>query len=183
MIKGLAFDPATNTGWAAGTDRTQEDWEFGHFKMPKRDVLGERLVILGDNVDALIVKHAPDLIFAEEPFTPWESKEGDTRPRISGATINFLQFVKSIIHERAARHGVPLEAYAAATWRVTALGFGRAAGVNLKEAMWQRARMLKWACETEDEADAGGILMHGLHGPDASARKQTSLLEAFGKRL
>lgn len=185
---GLAIDPATATGAAWGSEL--RELKVTHFKIPKREALGERLVFLSDRIEELIVRASPDIMLTEEPFMPFQGtgkpeadEEGRTKFKFSPQTMDFLRYVKAIIHEKAARHGVPLEAYASSSWRVTALGYGRAAGVDLKAAMMAKARTLGYSCETEDEADAIGIWMHGMLGPTAAARKQSSLLDVFGKRL
>jgi len=68
----LALDAATQTGYAVGDNRSLENRsiESGIFKMPKRDVLGERLVIFHDTLSELIEHYKPDLIAYERPYVP-----------------------------------------------------------------------------------------------------------------
>lgn len=71
-MKILALDQATKTGWAVGDETSLERRaiEFGVFKMPKRDVLGDRLMIFRSTLNEIIDHYQPELIAYERPYWP-----------------------------------------------------------------------------------------------------------------
>lgn len=157
--------------------------------MPKRDVLGERLLIFHDTLTEIIGHYSPELIAYERPYFPQlkppKAKvegEEDDKPefKISIHNLIFLQKVEGIVELTATRLRLPYEDYASTSWRLTALKMGRAPRDAepgfLKKAMVRRARQLGYDPKSEDEADAIGILMHALHGEPANKRAQGDLL-------
>lgn len=114
-------------------------------------------------------------------------EEKEPAGQISADMLQFLQMVKGQLIEVAAERGVPVESYASSTWRKTALGMGRAPKGSekgiLKKMMMAKAKALGFPCETEDEAEAIGILLHALHGAPAAERAQGDLLEMAQARL
>lgn len=121
--------------------------------------------------------------------------EEDGGPQISVENLQFLQKVEGILIHTATSTPLPggngaptpYEAYASSSWRVTALGYGRAPKGSppgfLKKAMVARAKQLGYPVGSEDQADAIGILMHALHGAPANARAQFDLLDHAGADL
>jgi Holliday junction resolvasome RuvABC endonuclease subunit len=189
-LRILALDQATKTGWAIGEERSQAKYQFGSFRMPKRDDTGERLVIFRDGLVNLIETYAPDLVAFEEPYFPLSAPPGkkfgpNGQPvkgiRFNPETVKFLVMVKGVLIETTARYNLPTESFASASWRVTALGFGRlpsgADSGALKKLMIARARMLGYDVKDDNEADAIGILIHMLHGPPGALRAQGDLLD------
>ena len=225
----LALDQATQSGFAVGTADSFDlekvakgeatSVESGIFRMPKREVLAERLQWFRDGLFERIDFYKPDLISFEEPYWPpppqlggvsnleerLEAALADTKkimiileavraakakgPRIpiNNETLRFLQKVEAIVILAAADRNLPTEHYRSNTWRKTALGMGFAPHGSplgeLKRMMKAKApKLVGYPVETEDEADAIGILYHAACGPAASARAQGNLLEALEKR-
>lgn len=214
-MRVLALDQATTTGWAFGDNHSFETRtvESGVFKMPKRQILGERLQFFADGLSERVAFYKPELIAYEEPYWPPPGGPGGTvtigrvismlagqrskgeligilkkiakdehgSPTVSAEVLQFLQMVKGILVETACRLKLPVEGYRTQSWRKTALGHGRVE--EPKKAMKLRAAQLGYPTESEDEADAIGILLHALHGEPASKRAQGDLLEMAGADL
>lgn len=182
----LALDQATVTGWAVGDDKAFQDRkvEFGRFKVSKRAVLGERLLIFGNSLRDRIEFYKPELIAYERVFVPApnEGKFVDgkwsppDKPKIpyNPDTMSFLLKIAGILGYVAADMRIPVEEYASASWRKSFLGHGRVD--DPKKAARLRAKQLGYDVEIDDESDAIGILFHALHGPPGSARAQADLL-------
>lgn len=207
----LALDQATQSGWAVGDEKAIDDRkiESGIFKMPKRPFLGERLVIFRTTLNELIDFYKPRMIAFERPYWPQRRDpaallprlkaaihkpailhsiiseiENDHAPQISAENLQFLTKVEGMIEEAATARGLPYEAYASSSWRVTAIGYGRAPkGAekdHMKKAMVARAKALGYKPNSDDEADAIGILLHALTGEPAMKRAQGDLLAQAG---
>lgn len=152
--------------------------------MLKRPALGERLLMFHDTLTEIVEfyrkKEPIGLIAYELPYWPQPPKVGAPPPKISAENLQFLQKVEGILQMTATRLKIPYEGYWPASWRVTALGMGFAPKGSpdgtLKKMMVQRAKALGFHVNSEDEADAIGILMHSLHGKPANARNQPDLL-------
>lgn len=182
----LALDQATLTGWAVGDRNSFErrTVEFGRFKAPKRQVMGERLLIFGTTLSELIAHYKPELIAFEKVFVPrppeFQMVDGKwvppAKPKIpyNPDVTEFLLKLSGIVGYVAAERKIPVEEYYSASWRKTALGRGFVD--DPKKAMKLRAKQLGYEVEVFDESDAIGILMHALHGPPANARAQYDLL-------
>jgi Holliday junction resolvasome RuvABC endonuclease subunit len=180
----LTLDQSTRTGWAFGVERSQDKYLFGSFRMPKRDDIGERLVIFRDGLVELIETHAPDLVAYETPFFP-VGNQAQAKPGKGAAfsvkTIKFLHNLEGVLIETTARYSLPTEHFPSSSWRVTALGYGRMPasapeGENFKKLMMARARQLGYAVKDDNEGDAIGLLLHMLHGAPAAERAQGDLL-------
>lgn len=187
----LTFDQATRTGWAFGTERSDERFKFGSFRMPKRDEPGERLVILRDGIVEQIEAHKPDLVAYETPYMPIgvhnAPKPGETgKMPFSPKTISFLKWVEGVLIETTARYSIPTVNFPSSSWRVTALGMGRlpkGAPEDFKKLMIRRAKQLGYEVADDNEADAIGILLHMLYGSPAAERQQGNLLDMVANRL
>lgn len=187
-MKVLAIDQASASGWAVGDANSIVDKtvESGVFKMPKRPILGERLVIFHDTLSELIEFYRPTLIayetpYSPPPFNPHAPGAAEKRSKISVETLNLLQKIEGMLIFTATKHNVEYESYMSASWRVTALGMGRAPKGSdpgiLKRMMVAKARALGFEPGSEDEADAIGILIHATMGKPAAARAQFDLLD------
>lgn len=188
--KILALDQATQTGYAVGDAHSFENRtvESGVFKMPKRTFIGERLLIFETTLIEIVQHYKPVMIVWETPYWPQprerKTKPGepeDDRVRVSAEVLQFLQKVEGVLQKTVASLQLPGESYYPASWRKTALGYGRkpygAPADHMKKAMVARARQLGYAPGSEDEADAIGILMHALHGPPANERAQGDIFK------
>lgn len=185
MTKVLGFDQATRCGWTfGGTKIPLPQWLSGHFRAPKRDEEGERLIILEDGALSLIDRFGPDLIAYEEPFDPtWDAiaaiKAGkEPRQGYSRATMQFLQRVKGAIIMAAARRSVPTESYPPRSWRATLKLPPKPVGADsewIKRATRDAVRRLGATVETFDEADAWGICFHACHGKAGIERATVDL--------
>lgn len=184
----LALDQATVTGYAVGDNHSFENKtvEFGRFKAPKRQVLGERLLIFYGTLNELIDFYKPDILVYEKVFVPrpepvrFDDAGKYVQPRKPKIPYNpdvteFLLKLAGIVGLVAAKRLLPVEEYGPSSWRKTALGHGHPD--EPKKAMRLRAKQLGYNVEVDDESDAIGILMHALHGPPANARAQTDLLD------
>ncbi len=199
-MKVLAIDQATNSGWTFGASNLPFDqWVSGHFRAPKRDEEGERLIIIEDSVLALIDEYQPDLLAYESPYDPsWDAvnaaKAGkEPRHGYDRKTMQFLQRVKGALMMAAARRSLPTESYPPQSWQAT-LRLPKISNAQweawsaLPDARRQAARR-KWKKEiikatierlggnvgTFDEADSWGIAFHALHGKAGARRAQTDL--------
>lgn len=200
LVRVLALDQATQTGWATGTGRDLEDKTiaFGLLRIPKRDDPGERLKIFRQNLIDLIDFYKPDLVAFETPYWPRpptkeQLNDPDFEPpsNINQETLQFLQWVRAIVMTTCAEMSVPSEHYAPSSWRKTAIGFGRAPKIDpltnakpdseyMKRAMKKRAESMGYAIEAFDESDAIGILIHALSGKPAVSRMQDDLFQSAG---
>ena len=173
----LAVDPATRSGWAVGSPG--EKAVYGTITMPKRPVLGERLLFLLNRLRELIIEHRPDLIVAEEPFMPHDQSQW--------ATVQLGQKIEGCVLMAAAEAGLPIETYTPAAWRLDFIGFGRAprgATANfMKVAVRERLLVLGYRVANSDESDALGLLLAALHGRSAAARAQGDLLARASEGL
>lgn len=192
LTRAFVIDQATTTGWAFADEAMLEARpcrvESGRFRMPKRDQFGERLSYFRTQFMERVEFYKPDLIAFEEPYWPapeTKARKGadgvDLPPvQVSMKMLKFLQRLAGVVECTCADLGLPYEAYASSSWRVTALGFGRkpkgAKDNFMKKAMVAKARSLGLTPEDDNEADAIGILLHALCGPPANDRKQGDLL-------
>lgn len=181
----LAIDQATRSGWAFGVECSDEKYQFGSFRMPKRDAAGERLLIFQDTLVELIERLRPDLVAYEAIYMPVGEHnakaqgDGEKRIKFNVQTMGFLKNLEGVLICTTARYGIPTEHFPSSSWRVTALGFGRLpAGStdDFKKLMKQRAKALGYAVSDDNESDAIGMLLHMLHGAPANARAQGDLL-------
>lgn len=176
----LAIDQATASGWACG--RADEKARHGTIRMPKRDVLGERLLALFHSLRELIRGTEPDLIVYETPFMPRPSDRASGWP-----TIALTQKIEGIVLLCAAEASIPVESYPSQTWRLGFLGYGRAPkGADkghMKKACLARVRMLGYAPANNDEGDSLGLWFYATTGKPASERAQGDLLAAASARL
>lgn len=208
-MKVLAFDQATSlTGWAAGSNRTERGgFDFGSIRVPKREAFGERLAYLHGTIAKLIERYQPDMLAFEEPFFPVARHDAvsarapggrsflppEAEPEAAGGrgasfnaeTVKQLQMVKGTIITLAALYSIPAEGYASSQWRVTLLGYGRPPKgspptFDFKREARKRVQALGYDVDVDDQAEAIGILMHALHGPQAAARAQGDLLSMIG---
>lgn len=188
----LCLDQSTRTGYAVGDERSDAKFIFGSFRMPKRDDIGERLVIFRDGLVGLIEDHQPDLVAYETPFFPVGNQAsavgepGKKGARFNVNTIKFLHNLEGVLIETTARYSIPTEHFPSSSWRVTALGYGRlpqGAQEDFKKLMIKRAKMLGYNVKDDNEADAIGMLMHMLMGAPAAKRAQGDLLAMEAGKL
>lgn len=178
----LALDQSSRTGWAIGEERSNAKYLFGSFRMPKRDDIGERLVIFRDGLVNLIETYKPDIVAYESTFFPVQNqpkKPGQKGASFNVSTIKFLHNLEGVLIETTARYSLPTEHFPSSSWRVSALGYGRLPAGSLtdfKKLMIVRAKTLGYAVKDDNEADAIGILLHMLHGPPGALRAQGDLL-------
>lgn len=200
MTRVLALDQSTGrTGWTYGGSKIPlSDWKSGHFRAPRRDEEGERLIIIHDSLLSLIDEHAPDLVAYETPFDPTfdilEALKKGKQPRsnFNRRTMDLLQGVKAAVTMAAARRNLPTETYPPRSWQATlqlpkAPAFATMEPAHLirvrqkwrKQAIFKRVRQMGGQVETEDEADSWGLAFHVLHGAPGAKRAQMSLLESL----
>ena len=211
MTKILALDQSSSkTGIAVGNSRDDpRAYRIGLITIPKRENFGERLWFLFEALDKLIRAEEPDEIVYEAPVLMLQGGGGIAQQKFaprsgflaaeevdapkkgphafSPDVMMKLQKIAGTVEMIAAAHGVPCRSVVAASWRVTALGQGRAPPGSppgyFKDAMMKRAQQLGHKPKDDNEADALGILMHALMGPDAAKRDQGDLLQMAGINL
>lgn len=185
----LAIDQATRSGWAFGIERSEEKYQFGSFRMPKRDASGERLVIFRDSLVELIERLHPDLVAYEAIYMPVGEHNakpgGKQKIRFNVQTMGFLKNLEGVLIETTARYGIPTEHFPSSSWRVTALGYGRMPAnapddADFKKLMKAKAKQLGYDVKDDNESDAIGMLIHMLFGAPANARAQGDLLTRVG---
>lgn len=186
----LAIDQATRSGWSFGEERSTARYEFGSFRMPKRDWKGERLVIFRDSLNDLIERFQPDLVGYERPLVTMLGSNktiGDKQKPFNLETIQFLLNLEGVLIETTARHSIQTEHYPSSSWRKTALGMGRlppgAPQGEFKRMMIRRANALGYDVKDDNEADAIGILLHMIFGAPAATRAQGDLLAMESAKL
>jgi Holliday junction resolvasome RuvABC endonuclease subunit len=183
-MKVLALDQATQTGWTIGGDKVPlPKWTSGRFRAPKRDQLGERLIIVHDSVLALIEEHQPDMLALEQVFDPVISstKSGDS-PAINynSKTVSFLQKLMGAVEMAAARHSIPYDVYTSRAWRSTLKLPHKPPTADskwIKRVTLRKVLSMGAKVGNEDEADSWGICYHALHGAPAARRAQGDLME------
>lgn len=189
----VAIDQASRSGWAAGSERSSERYKFGSFRMPKRDDVGERLVVFRDCLEEVLDVERPDLVAYEEPHFPLSAPNTKGQAdqakgiRFNPKTIQFLFMIKGVLTEVTARKGIQTESFPSSTWRVTALGMGRlppgSPDGEFKRMMIRKAKSLGYDVRDDNEADSIGMLMHMLYGAPAAKRAQGDLLARETERL
>lgn len=149
MTRLLAFDLATNTGWAAG-DGTKLP-VVGHFRLPAtgHDV-GRFLVSARDYYGVLISRFQPDVVLFEMPIL------GTV---VTVAVTRKLHGIAGQLEVICLDRGVPCREVAPSTAKKRLTGSGRAK----KPEMIHAARRLGIDIETEDEADAVAVWLCGVH--------------------
>ncbi len=176
----LALDPASATGWACG--RADERPVHGTLKMPKRDVMGERLLALFHALRGIIRANEPELIAYELPFMPRASDMNSM-----WHVVQMAQKIEGIVMLVAAEASIPADGYTSQSWRLGFMGFGRApkGGTkdHMKKACMARVRMLGYEPGSMDAAEAIGIWHYAAMGKPASERAQGDLLAAAAARL
>ena len=192
-MKILAFDQATTSGWTfGGTKLDLREWKSGHFKAPKRDSEGDRLIIIEDSALSLIDEYGPDLIVWEEPYDPsWDAVAAaragkPARQGYSRSTMQFLQRVKGAIMMAAARRSLATESYQPRTWRATLKLPHRPPGAPsdwIKKETLATVKRLGGNVKTFDEADSWGICFHALHGKAGIQRATIDLFERARAQL
>jgi len=160
----LAFDLATNTGWAAGDGSKLP--VIGHFRLPAtgHDV-GRFLITARDFYGVLITRFNPDLVLFEMPVLGTVVTVAVTR-KLHGMAGQ----LEVVCHDR----GVPCREVAPATAKKQLTGSGRAK----KPQMIIAARSLGLKIETEDEADAVAVWLCGVrhYSPDLWAEWDQKLI-------
>ena len=186
MTKVLALDQSSATGWCkAGSKIDLPKWQTGRFKLPRRDELGERLLIAFNTTCSLIREWSPDLVALEAPYNPVNEIIAAARAgkpvtkAFNVETTNLLQMIRGAVITAAASLGVPTETYEPSTWRIDFIGYGRAPkGADkghMKKAVFERVRMLGGQPANHDESDAWGIAYAACHGRSAAKRVQEDL--------
>ena len=194
---------------SSNRDGANSRYSFGTIKAPKRDDFGERLAIIWRSVHSLVTQFHPEMIAYEEPYFPMQGAGGfkpkqafrpasgflpaevdqqqdehADKSRFNPETLKQLQMVKGILITQAALHGIPVFGCTPSQWRVTVLGFGRAPkdapADYMKKAVLRKLQSMGFEVTSHDASDAIGILIHALHGKEAAARKQGSLLDLAG---
>jgi Holliday junction resolvasome RuvABC endonuclease subunit len=206
MTTAIGIDQSSKTGWCfGGTKVPLDQWTLGHFKSPKREEVGERLISIEDSLGSLISLYKPDILFFEEPWMPLRELMEKVRRQAAAAakgaweelpltdqiyggmnldTICLLQMIKGACLMAAARAGIPTEGFQPRSWRATlklpkppsGLVTWQSRQKFVKQQTLAWVRRMGGKAETEDEADAFGIVMHGLHGSPGIARAQGDLL-------
>jgi hypothetical protein len=202
MAKVLALDQATTTGYClASSSLPLEKWKTGHFRAPKRDIDGERFVLIEDTVIALAKDWEPDFIAYELPYDPTHemmqraAAGKPVRAQYNQKTMRFLRGVEVALEMAATRLVLPLEAYTPKAWRATLklpgitpqiwetfrdmTDAGRQAmrTKTIKQQTILAVRRLGGQIQTNDEADAWGIAFHALHGQPGIKRATGDLFE------
>lgn len=195
---------------SSNREDTNNRYSFGTIKAPKRDDFGERLALIWRSIHQLITQLGPEMIAYEEPYFPMQGAGGfkqkqafrpaqgflpaevsqdqaddhGEKSRFNPETLKQLQMVKGILITQAALHGIPVFGCTPSQWRVTVLGFGRAPkGADadyMKKTVMRKLQAMGFEVTSQDASDAIGILIHALHGKEAAARKQGSLLDLAG---
>lgn len=180
-MRVLAVDQASTSGYCLAGDKVPfGQWRCGHFRAPKRDEEGQRLIIIHDSIVGLIKEWKPDLLVLEKPFNPTYSdvKEGSERPQFNQAVMEFLQRVKGAVIMAAARCDVPTEEYPVQSWRATLkmpkpppniIGWA-ARSKWIKQQVQITLRRYGVNSDTLDEADAAGLAWHACFGGPGIAR-------------
>lgn len=180
MTKIIAFDQATRTGWAFGTERTK--FEFGSFKAGPKFMTQERLGTILDNMVSLIQRFEPEEIHYESPWHPNPEKL-----KSHWDVIQWAQKIEACVLLAGHITSVPAHSQAAGSWRLAFLGYGRrpkgASEDHMKKAAMARAKLLGYDVKNTDESDAIGILWHALHGKPGIERMQGNLLDLARERL
>lgn len=198
---------AFGTENSSNKDGARDRYSFGTITAPKRDEFAERLKIFGQAVRKFIHEAQPDLIAFEEPYWPHQKAapvQSHYRPAsgflaaevsqdqdqyaeksgISPETLRQLQRVAGVLQFVAAENSVPVFSCTPSQWRVTVLGYGRAPKGSdkdyMKKAVLRKLQSSGFDVTSIDASDAIGILIHALHGKEAQARKQGSLLDLAG---
>lgn len=202
---GWAFGTENSSNRDGANDR----YSFGTIKAPKREEFGERLKAIGDALEAMIHEAMPDMLAYEEPYFPIQGAGGfkpkqsfrpaqgflaaevdqdqsdhQEKSKFNPETLKQLQMVKGLVLYLGAKHGIPVFGCTPSQWRVTVLGYGRAPKGSesdyMKKAVLRKLQSMGFEVTSHDASDAIGILIHALHGKEAAARKQGSLLDLAG---
>lgn len=180
-MRVLALDQSiAKTGWAlADSTATPPVICFGRIITPKREIIGERLVVIRDALNSLLDEHKPDLVTFEDPFVPHQGTKTGSQ-EVSDA----LRFVLGLVHVATAERSIPMEHYHTATWRVWLTGYGRApkgsADGFMKRQVLLSVRARGYKPADDNEGDAIGMALYAVNGDPAHARAQGDLLSLAG---
>lgn len=181
----LAFDIATQTGWACGA--YGEKPTFGSFRCDSQGTrLGRRLRICGHHVVELIDRLKPDVIVREAP----ELLPHDT---VSPLVITYA--LHGQIDACADQAGLRCTPYRQDTVRSHFIGMAKAPKVIgkgftggkrkdirrdwMKETVMKRCRLLGWKVKNDDEGDACALWDYAICLASADAAiERLPLMEA-----
>jgi Holliday junction resolvasome RuvABC endonuclease subunit len=169
----LAFDQATNTGWAV--DRPAGGVPLaGSFRCDRDDdpdAFGDSFVKFEEKVGDLIGAHSPDLVVFEEPMVV-----RGNNVRTTAQTIRLLFGYAAIIELVASRRGVECKEVNNKTWKAHFAGNGGAT----KPEVGLRCSLLGWNYPDYDAADALGLWAYVKASMDPKFSYQTTPL--YGRR-
>lgn len=154
----LAFDLATQTGWAVGArEPVMGSRRLGPVGCA-HSVVGGGLLYL---MDELISKHKPELILFEEPIKRIVQSDGKGNKgiQLNPATLYRLGGLAFLCEAVASTHGIPVQAVNLHAARTMFLGRGATprGRLNVKAAVMEGCRLRGWHVENDDESDAACI--------------------------
>ena len=154
----LAFDLATQTGWAVGArEPVMGSRRLGPLGCT-HSVAGGGLLYL---MDELISEHKPELILFEQPIRrivqEKEVKGGKKKIKLNPHTLYRLGGLAFICEAVASTHGIPVKSVNMHTARAMFLKPGKAPVGKAKEAVMEGCRLRGWHVENDDESDAACI--------------------------
>lgn len=145
----LALDTATNTGFAWGGPQDGSP-QAGHWILPGGSdpiKFNRSLVQLGEGVTMLVRQHAIERVAIEAALLIMNNE-------FAAKTLDFLHSLVAVARKDATRAGAAVEIISPRTWRAEILGNGNMPRAQAKAAAKAHCKMLGWAFETEDEAEA-----------------------------
>lgn len=157
MKRVLAFDQATNTGYAVDRPGGGDNPLCGSFRCDRDDdpdAFGDSFVEFEQKVSDLIAVHAPDLVAFEQPMVV-----RGNNIKTTAQTIRLLFGYAAIIELVATRQGIECREINNTEWKRHFVGNGAAS----KPEVAQRCRLLGWNPQNYDAADACGIWDYARH--------------------
>jgi crossover junction endodeoxyribonuclease RuvC len=136
----------------------------GGLKLPRKDLLPQRLAYIFAELTALIEIHQPDVVAVEEVFYS-----------VNARSALQLGHVRGVALLAAACQGLPVAEYAPLTIKSSVVGYGLA---KKEQVQYMVARLLnlEHAPEPADAADALAIAICHLHTAQTLTAQQKSIL-------
>jgi Holliday junction resolvasome RuvABC endonuclease subunit len=164
VITVLGLDPSLSTGWAMGSTDPQAPFRYGVKRLPNHGKsLGPTLDALISFLDGLLADYTPELVIYESPWLP-----------AGGADVPMLRRLFSLhgaIEWVAHRRGISCYEVTPSEWRQSFFGphfHGKMRRAAAKDLAIEQAKRRGWRPETDDVADALGVMDHALQKRSAA---------------
>lgn len=160
-LRVLGLDPGstvTGFGLLESDQGRHKALEYGAIRLPPRAPFGERLLLLGDQLDKLFARIKPDQIAIEDVFSALNIKSALKLGQVRGVAMH-----------AAGQARIPISAYSPLEVKRSVVGYGRAEKRQV-QLMVKTLLGLAEIPQPHDAADALAIAICHLHRTETASR-------------